>query len=44
MHLVKKHLEKFTEWKVDDNELYYYGPDLKNLIDHEHPWKKVVKP
>ena len=43
--LVSTQPDKFTEWKIERDELFYYRPDYeKALIDDENPWKKVVKP
>lgn len=42
--LVQTQPERFTEWKIMDNQLFYYRPDYgKALIDDENPWKRVVK-
>ena len=43
-NLVKAQPDKFSEWKIENDELFYYRPDYeKALIDDGHPWKKVVK-
>ncbi|KMQ87135.1 reverse ribonuclease integrase [Lasius niger] len=43
--LVRTQPDRFTEWKIENGELFYYRPDYeKAIIDDEHPWKKVVKP
>jgi transposase InsO family protein len=43
--LVETQTDRFTEWKINNGELFYYKPDYeKALIDDENPWKKVIKP
>lgn len=43
--LVETQPDRFPEWKIDNNDLFYYKPDYeKALIDDENPWKKVIKP
>ena len=43
-NLVESQPDSFSEWKIEDGELFYYLSNYeKALIDDEHPWKKVVK-
>uniref|UniRef100_A0A6V7HLC1 RNA-directed DNA polymerase n=1 Tax=Bracon brevicornis TaxID=1563983 RepID=A0A6V7HLC1_9HYME len=43
--LVKSQPDRFTEWKIENDILFYWQRDYeKALIDDENPWKKVVKP
>lgn len=43
-NLVSKQPLRFCEWKVENDELYYYRPDYaKMLIDDENPWKRVAR-
>lgn len=43
--IVSKQPDRFSEWKIENDELYYYRPDFdKMLIDDENQWKKVVRP
>lgn len=45
LELVRTQPDRFTEWKIENDELFYFRPDYeKAILDDEHTWKKVVKP
>ncbi|KAK2577561.1 hypothetical protein KPH14_012908, partial [Odynerus spinipes] len=45
LELVRKHPDRFPDWKIENDRLMYHRPDYaKAIIDDEHPWKIVATP
>lgn len=44
IQMVTKNPEKFPDWKIENDILFFYRPDyLKDIVGDQEAWKMVVK-